>query len=37
MTLIGYVFRKLAAAKNVVREVSKNARFRRHFNKQHIK
>ena len=29
MTRIGYVFPKLATAKDVVRYVSKNARFRR--------
>ena len=37
MTLIGYVFRKLRTEKNVVRNVSKKAGFRRPFNKQHDK
>ena len=37
MILIGYVFPKLRTEKDVVRKVSKNARFRRPFDKQHIK
>ena len=37
MIFIGYVFPKLRTAKYVVRKVSKNARFRRRFNKQHVK
>ena len=37
MTLTLYVFPKLATAKDVVREVSKNACFRRPFDKQYVK
>ena len=37
MILIGYVFPKLRTEKDVVRKVSKNARFRRPFDKRHIK
>ena len=37
MTLIGYVFQKLQTVKEVVMKVFKNARFRRPFNKQHVK
>ena len=37
ITHICYVYPKLATAKDVVRKVSKNAGFRRHFDKQHVK
>ena len=37
MIFIGYFFPKLQTAKDVVREASKNACFRRPFNKQHVK
>ena len=37
MTLIGQVFPKLLTAKDLVRWVSKNARLRRPFQKQHAK
>ena len=37
MNLIGYVFPKLRTEKEMVMQVSKNARFRRRFNKQHAK
>ena len=37
MRVIGYVFPKLRTEKDLVREVSKNARFRRRFGTQHVK
>ena len=37
MTLICYVFPKLLTEKDLVKKVSKNARFRRPFEKQHVK
>ena len=37
MTIIAYVFPKLETAKEVGRQMSKKFRFRRPFNKQHVK
>ena len=37
MPLIAYAFPKLKTVKNVVRQMSKNSRFRRPFDKQHGK
>ena len=37
MTLIAYVFPKLLTEKDLVRKVSKNAPFRRPFDKHYVK
>ena len=37
MTLKAYAFRKLQTAKDVVTQMSEKSRFRRPFNKQHVK
>ena len=37
VTIIGYIIPKVQTAKDVVRLVSQKARFRRPFDKQHIK
>ena len=37
MTLRSYIFQILKTAKDMVRRMSKNARFRKPFNSQHVK
>ena len=37
MTLRAYIFQILKTAKDMVRRMSKNARFRKPFNSQHVK
>ena len=37
MTLIAYVFPKLPTTKNVLRQMSKSSRFRKHVDRQHGK